>query len=69
MGTAPSVFRFPPDILGSGEGKPPAPPTKERSKTMTTADRLEKELREAGADEMMIADALDALYEAEEMFA
>jgi hypothetical protein len=32
---------------------------------VTTADRLEKELREAGADDMMIADALNALYEAE----
>jgi hypothetical protein len=33
---------------------------------MTTADRLEKEMRDAGADDMMIADALDALYAAEE---
>ena len=33
---------------------------------MTTAERLEAELRAAGADEMMIADALDALHEAEE---
>jgi hypothetical protein len=35
---------------------------------MTTAERLEKELRDAGLDEMAIAEALDALYEAEEMF-
>jgi hypothetical protein len=34
---------------------------------MTTADRLEKELREAGADDMMIWEAIGALLDAEEM--
>ena len=33
---------------------------------MTTAERLEKEMRDSGADEMMIWDALSALLEAEE---
>jgi hypothetical protein len=33
---------------------------------MTTADRLEKELREAGADDMMIWEAIGALLDAEE---
>lgn len=33
---------------------------------MTTAKRLENEMRADGADEMMIADALDALYAAED---
>lgn len=35
---------------------------------MTTAQRLEKELREAGLDEFAIADALDAICETEEAF-
>jgi hypothetical protein len=34
---------------------------------MTTAERLEKELREAGADDMMIWEAIGALLDAEEM--
>ena len=33
---------------------------------MTTAERLEKELREAGADDMMIWEAIGALLDAEE---
>ena len=34
---------------------------------MTTEERLEKELREAGADDMMIWEAIGALLDAEEM--